>query len=102
MRFRHFRGARVHSPLVYGIVRGVLMPCVRQPVEEQIRALFDYLSHQSERGLFGGEALCIVSHRHNRRARRRVVELHDGTSFETRRFLCVMTNGRLPKQHFRL
>jgi hypothetical protein len=71
----------------------------RQSAEEQITALFDYL-----RGLehYSGEAVCIISHRKNRLIRREIVDAHGGTSFETRKFLCIFTDERLPKQHFRL
>jgi hypothetical protein len=85
---------------MYGIVRNCLMPTGgRRPAEEQIAALFDYL-----RGLehYSGEAMCIVGHRKNRNIRREIVAAHNGTSFETRKFLCVFTDERLPKQHFKL
>jgi hypothetical protein len=85
---------------VYGIVRNCLMPCGgRRPAEEQIAALFDYLEAHE---YYAGEAICVVSHRKNRSARREMIASHDGTSFETRKFLCIFTDERLPKQHFRL
>jgi hypothetical protein len=99
MRLKHFRGRKVHSPFVYGIVRNCLMPSRRQPTEEQIKALFSYLKG---RELYSGDAVCILSHRGNRRHRKDIVREHDGTSFETRKFLCLFTSERLPKQHFKL
>ena len=99
MRLKHYRGRKVHSPFVYGIVRNCLMSRRRRPAEEQIEALFDYLrTHE----LHSGEVVCILSHRKNRRQRKAMVTQHGGTSFETRKFLCLFTNGRLPKQHFKL
>jgi hypothetical protein len=99
MRIRHFRGRKVHSPFVYGIVRNCLMPSRRQPAEKQIEALFDYLNSLST---YEGEAVCILCHRKNRRARKEMIARHGGTSFETRKFLCIFTGERLPKQHFKL
>jgi hypothetical protein len=81
-------------------VRNCLMAAgSRRPAEEQIEALFEYLKADTH---YSGEALCVVSHRKNRSARREMVASHDGTSFETRKFLCIFTDERLPKQHFRL
>lgn len=99
MRIKHYRGRKVHSPFVYGIVRGCLMPSKRRPAEEQIGALFDYLKGHE---LYSGEAICILRHRKNRRQRRAIINGHAGTSFETRKFLCVFSDERLPKQHFKL
>lgn len=99
MRLRHYRGRKVHSPFVYGVVRECLMQCSGKPAEEQIKALFDYLS---ERESHSGEVMCVVCHRQNRGLRREMVERHGGTSFETRKFLCLFSNERLPKQHFKL
>jgi hypothetical protein len=85
---------------VYGIVRNCLMPCGgRQPAEAQIAALFTYLGGLPH---YSGDAICMVSHRKNRATRREIVASHDGTSFETRKFLCIFTDQRLPKQHFKL
>jgi hypothetical protein len=76
------------------------MPCGgRRPAEQQIAALFDYLETQPH---YTGEAICFVSHCKNRATRREIVASHDGTSFETRKFLCIFTDERLPKQHFKL
>jgi hypothetical protein len=75
------------------------MPSKKQPTEAQIEALLDYLRGHE---LHSGEAVCVVSHRKNRRQRKELVRGHDGTSFETRRFLCLISSERLPKQHFKL
>lgn len=99
MRLKHYRGRKVHSPFVYGIVRNCLMPTSRKPVEEQIGVLFEYLKG---RELHSGDAVCILSHRKNRHVRRELVAKHLGTSIETRKFLCLFTSERLPKQHFKL
>ncbi len=99
MRLKHYRGRKVHSPFVYGVVRDCLMPGAGQPVEQQIEALFDYLKGHE---LHSGEAVCVLSHRKNRRIRREMVENHPGTSIETRKFLCLFASERLPKQHFKL
>lgn len=75
------------------------MQCSSRPAEEQIAALFDYLSGHS---LHNGDVTCVVNTRDNRTVRRSMVDSHDGTSFETRKFLCLFSNARLPKQHFKL
>ncbi|MDR2890435.1 MAG: hypothetical protein LBV18_02370 [Alistipes sp.] len=99
MRLKHYKGRKVHSPFVYGIVRDCLMRCRRRPAEEQVEALLEYLRGHE---LHSGEALVILRHRKNRRVRRELVAGHPGTSLETRRFLCLIDNERLPKQHFKL
>lgn len=99
MRLKHYRGRKVHSPFVYGIVRECLMPGAKRSAEEQIEALFDYLKSHS---LHSGEAVCVLNNRNNRRVRREMIEKHPGTSIETRKFLCLFSNERLPKQHFKL
>jgi hypothetical protein len=80
-------------------VRNCLMAQRRKPAEEQIGSLFDYLRGDE---YYSGEAICILSHRGNRRTRKEMVAAHGGTSFETRKFLCIFTDERLPKQHFKL
>jgi hypothetical protein len=75
------------------------MPCAGEPVDKQIEALLNYLEGHE---LYSGKTVCILSSRKNRRQRREMVEEHDGTSFETRKFLCIITSERLPKQHFKL
>lgn len=99
MRLRHYRGRKIHSPFVYRIVRECLMTCRRAGAEEQIAALFEYLRRND---MHPGDVTCVVCHRGNRRTRREMVDGHRGTSFETRRFLCLFANERLPKQHFKL
>lgn len=97
MRIRHFRGRKIHSPFVYGIVRNCLMG--RGSADEQMSRLKDYVSRYET---FDGEAICVLSNRENRAQRREMVANHTGTSFETRKFLCIFTDPRLPKQHFKL
>jgi hypothetical protein len=100
LKFKHFRGRKIHSPFVYDIVRNCLMATDgRQSAEQQIATLHEYL-----RGLehYSGEAMCVVKNRGNRTQRREIVDVHNGTSFETRKFLCIFTDQRLPKQHFKL
>jgi hypothetical protein len=82
---------------MYGVVRNCLMG--RRSPDEQMRLLSEYLGgHQT----FDGDVICVLSHSKNRDQRREMVENHDGTSFETRKFLCIFTDPRLPKQHFKL
>jgi hypothetical protein len=106
MRLRHFRGRKVHSPFVYGVVRECLMPTEGRPTDEQIEALRQYLERHP---LYDGEAVFVPcrrgglrTRRKDRRERRELVAGHGGTSFETRKFLCLLTAERLPKQHFKL
>lgn len=75
------------------------MQCSSRSAEDQIAALFEYLAAHS---IHQGEVTCIVNSRDNRAVRRQLVESHNGTSFETSKFLCLFANERLPKQHFRL